>query len=91
MANYTNNQKHYACYLDLRRAAVSFYKNPQGTAHSEFLLHALKVLREFRGKKLNKYKKAIIQLVEITSKNDFSERERINLADKILTTGILLR
>ncbi|MBI2103589.1 hypothetical protein HYT59_01135 [Candidatus Woesebacteria bacterium] len=85
------NQKLYACYLDLRRAAVSFYKAPQGSAHEEFMTHALKILNQLKEKKLEKFKKEIVSLRRATSKSNYSERERMNIADKILTTGILLR
>ncbi len=91
MTTYTTDQKLYACYLDLRRAAVSFYKAPDGHAHQEMIAHALKTLNDFKGKKLGNFKKEISYLKKVTSRNNYSDRERINLADKILTTGLLLK
>ncbi len=79
------------CYLDLDRAATYFCLDSEGNTHTIFLAHALKILNEVKDKKLNKFKKEISELKKITSKNGFSKEEKMNIADNILTTGILLK
>lgn len=91
MSTYTNEQKLLACYLDLRRAAISFYKVPEGEAHKEFLKNVLETLNEMPDKELNLYKKKILNLKKKTAHNGFSKDEKMRIADDILTTGILLK
>lgn len=83
--------KLYACFLDLKRAAIYFYKNPKGKTYKVFLANALESLNTIPDKKLNKFKKEVINLQKLTSNQKFSKKERLNVADDILTTGILLR
>lgn len=75
------------CFLDLQRAAVSFYLHPQGKTYAIFLQHAYKILK--KKKKLSKFAKQIKTLVKKTAQA--KEKEVINLADEMLTLGLLLK
>jgi hypothetical protein len=77
--------------MDLDRAATFFYLDPSGETHKIFLDHALKILIQLKDNRLRKYKKEILSFKKATSKSNYSERERMNIADKILTIGILLK
>lgn len=75
------------CFLDLQRAAVSFYLHPEGKTWRIFLNHAYKILQEKKGlekfvKQLRKIERKIVQA---------KRKDMINLADEILTLGILLK
>ncbi len=83
--------KLYSCFLDLKRAAIFFYKNPKGNTHKVFLNNALEILSEIKNKNIEKYKKEILQHKINTSKNNLSDQEKMRIADDILTTGILLK
>jgi len=79
------------CFLDLQRAAVSFYLDPYGSNHKVFLIHAKKILESLKTQKSKNFLSKISQLereVLTVGKDKF---QIMNLADKILTTGILLR
>lgn len=75
------------CFLDLQRAAVSFYLNPKGESYWIFLNHAYKILKG--RKKLAKFAK---QIKELKKKSSQAKKEEVvNLADEMLTLGLLLK
>lgn len=72
-----------SCFLDLKRAATSFYLNPTGEAHRTFLNHAYRLATE---KDLKE------QIKRIKEKSAHAKgREVIDLADEMLTLGILVK
>jgi len=79
------------CFMDLQRAATSFYLNPRGNTHKVFLSHAKKILNDLKNKKADSVLLKISQLEKEISVFGKDESQIRNLADKILTTGILLR
>jgi len=77
------------CYSDLQRAAIAFYLNPRGNNHQVFLSHACQILKKVSGRKAKVFGKLIALLAK---KVDLApENQKINFADKILTTGILIK
>lgn len=75
------------CFLDLQRAAVSFYLNPKGESYWIFLNHAYKILKEKkRSAKFTKQIKTLMKRSAQAKKEDV-----INLADEMLTLGLLLK
>jgi len=84
MSNHKDLQN---CFLDLKRAATSFYLNPKGKSWQIFLDHARQILEE--KKDFGDY---ITKLKDIKEKAvNVKKREIVNLADKMLTHGIILR
>jgi len=84
-------EKFYHCFSDLQRSATSYYFNPQGKNHLVFLKHAKKILRSIGNKKAHLFTSKITKIEkEITSRPKL-EREKVNLADKILTLGCLIK
>ncbi len=79
------------CFSDLDRAATSFYLDPKGENHAIFLSHALKIIQEINDTNLGIFKNKILTFKRLTSKNKLSKKERLNIADEILTTGVLLK
>lgn len=79
------------CFMDLQRAAVSFYLNPRGKNHKIFLTHAKKILDGLKNKKADTFFLKISQLEKEISVFGKDESQIRNLADKILTTGILFK
>jgi len=77
------------CFSDLQRAATAFYLNPKGKTHLVFLKHARKILNKINNRKLNRFSLEISQLEDKISLS--SKSQRIYIADKILTTGILIK
>lgn len=82
-----NNKKDLQnCFLDLKRAATSFYLNPKGKTWQIFLDHALKILGE-----KEKFQKFVIEIEKIKEKAPYAGKKEItNLADEMLTWGILI-
>lgn len=74
----------YNLYLDLKRAATFYYLDPKGTSHKVFLKHAQKIAKELDRKVSVK----VNHLFEVISGGN---KERVKIADEILTTGIILR
>lgn len=79
----------YNFFLDLQRAATSFYLNPQGKTHQVFLNHAQKTLRNFKSKNGKIFSDKLFQIIK--NVNYANEKNRQYLADQILTLGILLK
>lgn len=79
------------CFLDLQRAAVSFYFNPKGKTHQIFLKHARKILEEMKSIKARKFSDRIFQIEKATTHSSKNRVEARNLADKMLTLGLLLK
>jgi penicillin-binding protein-related factor A (putative recombinase) len=79
------------CSLDLQRSAVAFYLQPKGELHQVFLQHAQKILREIKSQKATEFSEKISQLEKETKRPLKNKREKVNLADKILTLGCLLK
>jgi len=77
------------CFMDLQRAAISFYQNPQGKTHLIFLNHAQGILEKIKDEKARHFVAIISQLKDKTSHP--SEKQKKYLADEILTAGILLK
>lgn len=73
------------CFMDFYRAAVWFYKNPKGSTHWLFFQHGRKLLKQLGDRRLIEKVGKIAQELKITKKKD------INLADRILTFGIMLK
>lgn len=75
------------CFLDLKRAATSFYLNPKGKTWQVFLDHALKILQEKK-----KFQKFTTKIAEIKEKANCADEKQVkNLADEMLTWGILIK
>ncbi len=76
------------CALDLQRAAQWYYLNPKGKTHQIFLKHARKILSQgcFPQKE-----KILKELLKIEKELTICPKRNINLADKILTLGCLLK
>lgn len=72
------------CYSDLYRASYSLSVNPHGQNHLIFLSHAIKILR------IKKFKNELIKIQKKLFKK-LKKEEIPYLADKILTTGIILK
>lgn len=79
------------CFLDLQRAAVAFYQAPNGSTHQIFLHHSLKILDGIENKKIKKIATKVRQFAQKTASAPTSKNEVKNLADKILTLGLLLK
>ena len=79
------------CILDLQRSAVSFYFNPKGKTHKIFMQHAKKILAGIKSQKAREFSTRISQMEKETTHFSKNKRARINLADKILTLGCLLK
>jgi len=79
------------CFLDLQRAAMAFYLKPKGKTHLIFLQHARKILSGIKNQKAREFSNKIFQLEKETTHPLKNKREKINLADKILTLGCLLK
>jgi len=77
------------CALDLQRAACWYYLNPKGKTHFIFIEHALAVLEKLKNN--STAKKALEKIEEIKRELLISRQPNIYLADKILTTGCLLK
>lgn len=75
------------CFLDLQRAAVNLYLNPEGKTWRIFLNHAEKIL--IGKKKLIKFAKQLRKIEKMAVQAN--KKEVINLADKMLTLGILIK
>ncbi len=71
------------CAMDLQRAAVAFWFKPEGKTSRIFLRHA----RLTAGK----FSRRILQLEKRVAEPPTSRQATINLADKILTLGCLLK
>ena len=84
-------EKFYHCFSDLQRSASSYYFNPQGKNHLIFLKHAQKILKGINNQKAKTFSKKISSLVKQTSVLQQSKTNKINLADKILTLGCLIK
>lgn len=69
--------------MDLQRAAVAFWFRPEGKTSRVFLRHA----RQIAGR----YSRQISQLERQASRPPVDRQAVINLADKMLTLGCLLR
>ena len=79
------------CFLDLQRAAISFYLNPKGKTHQVFLAHARQILENSNTKKARKLLKKLSQIEREVAHPPQSKKETQDLADKILTLGILIK
>jgi len=77
------------CALDLQRAAYWYYLNPKGKTHFIFIQHALMVLEKLKNN--SSAKAALEKIKEIKKELLTFRRANIYLADKILTTGCLLK
>jgi len=77
------------CALDLQRAAYWYYLNPKGKTHFIFIEHALAVLEKM--KNISRVRKMLEKIKEIKKELLTSYEANIYLADKILTTGCLLK
>lgn len=75
------------CFLDLQRAATAYYLNPQGKTYAIFLNHAYKILQ--KKKKLAKFARQIKSLERKSARA--AKEEFLNLADEMLTLGLLLK
>jgi len=84
-------EKFRHCFTDLQRSAMAFYLKPKGKTHLIFLQHARKILLETKNKKAREFSNKIFQLEKETTRPLKNKREKINLADKILTLGCLLK
>jgi len=74
----------YNLYLDLKRAATFYYLDPKGASHKVFLKHAQRIAKKLGKNVSNK----INRLFDVISD---ASKEKIEIADEILTTGIILR
>ena len=83
--------EYYNCFLDLYRAAASFYLNPKGKNHQVFMRHALEILKGLKEKKAKKFFLRLKKLKKKTSVPIEDKRDVSRLADEILTLGILLK
>ena len=90
MSEEERQKNYYNCFLDLRRSAVAFYLNPGGSTHRIFLTHAKKILSGINSDKAKKFMEMISSLEDKFSNITMEKTEKVNLADKILTTGILM-
>ena len=79
------------CFLDLQRSAVAFYLNPKGKTHQIFLRHAQKILKGIKNKKAKEFSLKISHIEKEAAYPLKNKKKRINLADKILTLGCLLK
>lgn len=77
----------YNLYLDLKRAATFYYLDPKGASHKVFLKHAQKIAKELDRKVSVK----VNHLFEVISGGNGGNKERVKIADEILTTGIILK
>lgn len=84
-------EKYNNCFLDLHRSAVSFYFNPRGKTHQIFLKHARKTLEKMKSVKARHFSKRIFQIEKITTRSPKDRTKVKNLADKMLTLGLLLK
>lgn len=78
-------------FLDLQRAAVSFYLNPKGKTHCVFLDHAQKVLGSMESIKAKKFSQRILQIEKEMNRLPMRKNKVRTLADEILTLGIILK
>jgi len=78
-----NNKKSQSLFLDLKRGATAFYLNPKGKTYLVFLNHALKIV-EKKGlkRKIERIKRRAARA---------KAQEVTNLADEMLTLGILIK
>jgi hypothetical protein len=80
------------CYLDLSRAATCFYLKPTGKNHLVFLKHGKKILKGINDRKAQGLYRRLTDIEKEVSIVVPSQKKRIiNLADRILTLGILLK
>ncbi|MCJ7793269.1 MAG: hypothetical protein MUP45_04870 [Candidatus Marinimicrobia bacterium] len=79
------------CCSDLQRSAIAFYLNPKGKTHQIFLKHAKEILAGIKSQKAREFSIRISQMETETTHFPKNKKERINLADKILTLGCLLK
>lgn len=77
------------CYSDLQRAATAYLLNPKGSSHLVFLAHSRKILEKI-SRKQTKYFGSLINSLERQAPL-VKEDQKIYFADKILTTGILIK
>ncbi|MGD0523387.1 MAG: hypothetical protein ABSA43_02405 [Candidatus Microgenomates bacterium] len=83
MSNEEKRNLKLNCYSDFQRSAITYVQNPFGKSHLTFFNHGEKLLNELGDEKL------LGECKLIRSKILKSRRFNINLADKILTVGIL--
>lgn len=84
-------EKFNNCFLDLQRSAVAFYLNPEGKTHQVFLKHARGILAKIKERKAREFSARIAQIEKEVIHPPQDKNKRINLADKILTLGCLLK
>lgn len=77
------------CYSDLQRAATAYLLNPKGNNHLIFLAHSQTILEKI-GRKKAKHFGSLINALERQAPL-VKEDKKIYFADKILTTGILIK
>lgn len=84
-------EKFNNCFLDLQRAATSFYLNPKGKTHQVFLQHARKILGEMKSIRARKFSTKILEIEKEAACLPKSKSKTKDLADKMLTLGLLLK
>jgi hypothetical protein len=91
MVNKRNSQKRLwlNCRADLQRAAVALYLNPRGRTHQVFLGHAGEILKKINNRR-SRYFNEEISKYSKQADSFANKKEIINLADKILTLGVMM-
>lgn len=86
----TETQALNNCFSDLQRAAMAHLTNPNGKNAGVFLSHAVGILGGLQDDKKDRYFDELVSLQKRVGKS-YGKQEDLNMADKILTIGLILK